>query len=226
MNAHAPILARLSTDVPGWDRAAFERQIAILGELAEAGLQVALAIRDQALAPEGEDAPARADVGLAYARAAKAVRMTLALQRRYIHDLVFQDRFAEPAPQPRARPTAVDRVRHGLATGDLSEAEAVERLDLMLDAVERLEEYEDLSDRIPDRPFDDIVAQICKDLGLDPGWPEQTRERLASSPAGGGGEPPKGVEGACRRTAASPPARPAKSGRPPPSSAWWRAAPA
>jgi hypothetical protein len=184
MNAHSPLTAAaFSTDAPGWERPVFERQIAMLGELAEAGLEVVHAIRDQAVAAKAEDAAShpRVDFGLAYARAAKAVRMTLALQRRYILDLRFEFRHGEPAPAwdapaPKARATEVDRVRHGLATGGLGEAEAVERLDFELDAWERLE---DLDDDIPDGPFNEIVAKLCKDLGLAPDWLERTEEALA-----------------------------------------------
>jgi hypothetical protein len=198
MNAHGPLTAAaFSTDAPGWERPVFEHQIAMLGELAEAGLEVVHAIRDQAVAAKAEDAAShpRVDFGLAYARAAKAVRMTLALQRRYILDLRFEFRHGEPAPAwdapaPKARATEVDRVRHGLATGGLGEAEAVERLDFELDAWERLE---DLDDDIPDGPFNEIVAKLCKDLGLAPDWLERTEEALArvTSPiavamAGGG----------------------------------------
>ena len=59
-------------DDRGWARPLYARQIAVLGELAEAGLEVALAIRDQVktAAAGGEDATSTA---MAYARAARAV---------------------------------------------------------------------------------------------------------------------------------------------------------
>jgi hypothetical protein len=182
MNTHSPLSAAFSTDAPGWERPVFERQIAMLGELAEAGLEVVHAIRDQATLAAAQGAAPRIDFGLAYTRAAKAVRMTLALQRRYVLDLRFEYRHGEPAPAwdapaPKARATCVDRIRHGLATGGLGEAQAVDQLDEALDLYERLEDLDD--DDIPDGPFNEIVAKLCKDLGLAPDWLERTEEKLA-----------------------------------------------
>jgi hypothetical protein len=190
MNAHNPLAAAFSTDAPGWERPAFERQIALLGEVAEAGLEVVHAIRDQAVAANACGAePSRIDFGLAYTRAARAVRMTLALQRRYILDLRFEFRHGEPAPAwdkaPRAPAAAVDRIGHGLATGGLGEAQAVKALNRALDDYERLddeldadERLEDLDDIIPDGPAEALIAKICKDLGLAPDWLQRTEERL------------------------------------------------
>jgi len=184
MNAHSPLADAFATDAPGWDRPAFERQTALLGELAEAGLEVVHVIRDQAVAAGASAEPARIDFGLAYARAARAVRMTLALQRRYILDLRFELRHGEPAPawDSPARKTsvhAVDRISHGLATGGLSEAKAVrqltESLDETLDAWERVE---NLDDDLPEGDVNEIIAKLCKDLGLAPDWLERTEERL------------------------------------------------
>jgi hypothetical protein len=192
MTAHSPLSGAFATDAPGWDRPAFERQIAMLGELAEAGLEVAQAIRDQTLAAaaRGDLSSARIDFGLAYARAAKAVRMTLALQRNYLLDLRFEFRHGEPAPAwdrpaPKPRANEADRIRHGLDTGNLSEAKAVKQLDQTLDLYERLiDRVEDLDDDIPDGPFNEIVGKLCKDLGLAPDWMQRTEARLWSEAAG------------------------------------------
>jgi hypothetical protein len=226
MNARSPLADAFATDAPGWDRPAFERQIALLGELAEAGLEIVHAIRDQAVTAAADGAAAsdpRVDFGLAYARAAKAVRMTLALQRSYHLDLRFEFRHGEPAPAwdrpAKARATEADRIRHGLDTGGLSEAKAVKQLDETLDLYERLTDLvEDLDDDIPDGPFNEIVGKLCKDLGLAPDWLERTEEALArvTSPiavamAGGGPHADPGakpgeervVEGAGRKRYAS-----------------------
>jgi hypothetical protein len=193
MNTPSSLAAAFSTAAPGWERAAFERQIAMLGELAEAGLEVVHAIRDQALVATS----ASIDFGLAYTRAAKAVRMTLSLQRRYILDLRFEFRHGQPAPAwaahaPKAPAGSVDRIRHGLATGGLSEANAVDELEQSLDLYERLE---DLDDEIPDGPFNEIVAKLCKDLGLAPDWLERTEAKLnARPPPQSGGMGPSAEE--------------------------------
>jgi hypothetical protein len=207
MNTRSPLAAAFSTAATGWERPAFERQIAMLGELAEAGLEVVHAIRDQAVAATVDPCP-RIDFGLAYTRAARAVRMTLSLQRRYILDLRFEFRHGEPAPAwdtaPKARASGVDRIRHGLGTGGLGEAKAVKQLDQEIELYERLE---DLEDDIPDGSFNEIVAKLCKDLGLAPDWLERTEEKLAEMaadarppPQSGGGGPLKGVEGAYHRS--------------------------
>ena len=189
MSAQTLTAADFSTDAPGWDRPVFERQIAMLGALAEAGLEVVHAIRDQAVAAAANPEPPRIDFGLAYDRAARAVRMTLALQRRYILDLRFELRHGQPAPAwdaptPKTPADVVDRIGHGLATGGLGEKQAVDQLDDALDLYERLiDRAEDLDDDIPDGPFEEVVRKLCKDLGLAPDWLERTEERLAQGQA-------------------------------------------
>jgi hypothetical protein len=199
MNAHSPLADAFATDAPGWDRPAFERQIALLGEIAEAGLDVVHAVRDQAVAATQSAEPSRIDFGLAYERAARAVRMTLALQRRYILDLKFELRHGEPAPiwdnPARKKPVhAVDRIGHGLTTGGLSEAKAVKQLTQSLDdTLDAWDRVENLDDDLPEGEFNDIIAKVCKDLGLAPDWLERTQERLSARPpsrtavSGGGG---------------------------------------
>ena len=184
MNASSSLAADFATDAPGWDRPAFERQIALLGELAEVGLEVAKAIRDQAVAAAQCPEPPRIDFGLAYDRAARAVRMTLDLQKRYLLNLRFEYRHGQPAPAwdnpARKSPaTAVERIGHGLATGGLSEAKAARALDDTLDLYERLIDHvEDLEDDLPEGSFEEVVAKLCKDLGLAPDWLARTEERL------------------------------------------------
>src|SRR4051794_30180318 len=72
------------------------RQLAMLQELAEIGLQIARAVRDEALAraePVDEDAAPRlspfgsGDLGLIYSRISRAVRQTLALESRIAEGL-------------------------------------------------------------------------------------------------------------------------------------------
>jgi hypothetical protein len=201
MDASSPLTADASvTAAPGWDRAMFEWQIAMLGELAEDGLEIVHAIRDQAVAAAKHPEPSRIDFGLAYTRVSKSMRMTLSLQRRYILDLRFEFRHGQPAPAwdspaPKTPAASVDRIGHGLATGGLSEAKAVDQLEQSLDLYERLDDLiEDLDDEIPDGPFNEILAKLCKDMGLAPDWLERTQARLLERPplqtaVCGGGEP-------------------------------------
>lgn len=73
-------------------RGLIQRQLAVLGRLAEAGLNIALAVERQATAaePATEAEPAdtvqvvQGDVALAYGRVSRAVRLTIALQARLV----------------------------------------------------------------------------------------------------------------------------------------------
>ena len=77
MNAHTP---RPETDAPS----RLERQVALLGDMAEIGLDVAWEIGRQAKA--GPDASALQSIALAYNRVSRAVRLTLMLQSQLIKD--------------------------------------------------------------------------------------------------------------------------------------------
>ena len=114
-------------DAPGAaPRALIERQLWVLGRLAEAGLNVALAIEQQATAAaEAPDAaepaptpePGRVvqgDVALAYARASRAVRLTVALQARLIKDLQALDEQA--ARLRRGEQVEAERARQAMET--------------------------------------------------------------------------------------------------------------
>lgn len=89
------------------------RCLAMLQELAEIGMQMARAVRDEALRGAGadEDAPTSpppspfggADLGLVYSRIARVVRQTLALETRVAADI-------EKARVERAR-TRLDEIR-------------------------------------------------------------------------------------------------------------------
>src|SRR4051794_27850697 len=84
----------------GVARSLIERQLAVLGRLAEVGLNIALAVERQVMALEtgaAEEGSPRAGspeavqvvqgLALAYGRVSRAVRLTLALQSRLMKDL-------------------------------------------------------------------------------------------------------------------------------------------
>jgi hypothetical protein len=76
-----------------WARPLYARQIDFLGELAERGMEMARDIADPAKAADTiETAQACA---MAYARVARAVRMTLLLQARFIKELKAYDSNAD-----------------------------------------------------------------------------------------------------------------------------------
>lgn len=196
MSAHAPILSATTTPSceafgeAGWSRPILDRQIAMLGELAEAGLQIALAIRDQAVGRDVEAASVvTGDISLAYARVSRAVRMTLALQIQVIAEIDAlkieaaeataaavlkdkHDRFFGKRPQQER----VKRIVGRIASAEHDSRDIVERI--TREALERLED-EDLYGDMLSRPFSDIVADICRDLGLSPDWAALAREPWA-----------------------------------------------
>jgi hypothetical protein len=183
--------------------ALIHRQLAMLGRLAEAGLNVVLAIEKQALAaladepaaaPEGAapqtplqtppQTPA-ADLALAYHRASRAVRMTIALQARLLADLQALDerdeRYAKAArtehrQQQAQRKARVEKILERVIEAQV--ADEVEADRLTQEACERLED-DDIYGELMARPFSEIIDRICKDLGLDPDWSALAQEAWA-----------------------------------------------
>ncbi len=164
-----------------------ERQLRLLRELAEIGMDIARAVRAEALAREdaaveGAAAPARsrfagADLGLVYSRVARAVRQTLALETR-VSDEIETVR----VERERRRQTASEIARHDRqidirgfvaeaieAEGDSSDWSETKVERLLNDLDERLEDG-DYDDTLADAPIADLVARICFDLGLTPDW--------------------------------------------------------
>jgi hypothetical protein len=172
-------------DAPRWARPLHERQIALLGQLAEAGLAMALMVKDQAqaLAAEGGVEPGVLE-GLtrAYGRVARATRLTLMLQDRLIKDLVAVDkRIAHEAGwdrdvQTRDRKARVERILARVAARQHDDIETIFRLEA--EAAERLDQ-DDLYGPLLARPVSELVAMIAHDLGLDPDWPQLAEEAWA-----------------------------------------------
>jgi hypothetical protein len=163
-----------------------ERQLAMLQELAEIGMQMARAVRDEALARAGatdEDAPARpspfggGDLGLVYARIARAVRQTLALETR-VAEGIEKARTEQAHSQVAAIRTAFEERQHAVRdyVADAIEAEAAERgtpekdIERLMDNLDERLEDGDYDDALADAPIGDLVARICADLGVTPDW--------------------------------------------------------
>ena len=183
-----------------WTRPLVERQLQMLGELAEIGLEVARAVERQAKTAGSEVDAQR--LAMAYARAARALRMTIALQARLIDDLgARQDaatRKRAVAEQADDDALAVRQETHKVRVVGIVERviEAV-RQDLDFDEVSRLVlkaetllDDEDLYDDVLSRPIGELVARICRDLGLSPDWPRLAEEAWAKK------EIESGVQGA------------------------------
>jgi hypothetical protein len=154
--------------------ALIDRQLAMLTRLAEIGMEIAEAAgrRACALAEGGEAAPSLVaqgpDPGLAYARAARAVRLTIALQSRLAKDLAALDEAqarANGAEAARRRDRAHAHVEQA-AEDQRDDTDEVEALSSR--AWERLTDLDD--DDLLLRPIGEVVARICEDLGLSPAF--------------------------------------------------------
>jgi hypothetical protein len=171
-----------------WARPMLERQLQMLGRLAEAGLEIALALEAQA---KGGAPVVQGDVAMAYNRVARAVRQTIMLQSRLIEAL--QDFETGKAGRKAAARASAARIVRGVIdddrTNDAERAERAERL--AAEAAERLRE-EDFSDLLA-RPFGEAVAEICKDLGLSPDW-LALAEDCAAAEAALAGKPGEAAE--------------------------------
>jgi hypothetical protein len=145
-----------------WARPLADRQLQMLGRLAEAGLEIAVALEAQA---KGGEAVVQGDVAMAYSRVARAVRQTIMLQSKLIEAL--QESETGRAGRKAAARASAARIVRGVIEDDRSnDVERAERL--TTEAAERLRE-EDFGDLLA-RPFAEAVAEICKDLGLSPDW--------------------------------------------------------
>ena len=185
-------------------RARIEDQLAMLTRLAQVGMAIAedcgrqvahaASHAGQPADPEAPAPPApRHDPGLVFARVARAVRMTIALQSRLAKDLDEFDKAQARAEDWRRfdrRQRLSRQVREaahvlvttrreaeqGASDDPWSEFPAETEIEKMSAvAYERLVDAED--GRLLGRPFDEVVAQICRDLGMTP---DRTARLLAS----------------------------------------------
>ncbi len=179
-NAAAPELARTL----------LERQLWVLGQLAEGGLEIARAIERRAISDESPDAVLDA-APLAYARVARAVRMTILLQSKLIADLqTLEAKAAHEDAQANSlngtqrvcrvhdQKRRIGRTVARIVWADGQDYERAQRLGR--ETVERLEQDELYGD-ILTRPFSEIIAQICQDMGLEPNWPQLAEEAWAKA---------------------------------------------
>ncbi len=205
-----------------WARPLIERQLALLGRLAEAGLEIALAVERQATGQQAQDeAPVAADVSLAYARVSRAVRLTVALQSKRIEALQALESGAVSARDEAqdiarrltpeyGRKARVERIVERVIKTEYEKADAEEieeTLDRMLiEAGERLDDEDQYGD-VLDRPLSELVADICRDLGLKPDWSVLSQEpwAVAELESGEIGAPLSKLEPAFPLDAARPP---------------------
>ena len=195
-----------------------ERHSSVLRELAEIGMDLARALRTHALAEP--DAARAADVGLVFSRVSRAIRQTVALEAKLDADRETRAERAQAAQSVRdgeaRKIRAVRQRKHirGLvhcAIKDTADPNEVENL--CFDSREHLNDLDDTD--FEDRPIADIIAGICRNLGLNP-----DAVRLAEEP--GMAEAPHPV---IPNTPPDPPPTPASPNQGPvmPRNEWWNA---
>lgn len=161
-----------------WARPILERQLALLGRLAEIGLAVAEDI--QAEKTGGSESPA-----LAFSRVSRAVRLTVMLQSRLIEEIDAKDADADIAAgnarflRSEAHKARVERIVERVAQD--RDEDVLDRL--IVEAGERLDD-QDLYGDVLTKPVGELVARICADLGLDADWARLAEEEWARAEAG------------------------------------------
>jgi hypothetical protein len=145
------------------------RHLRILARLADIGMELVEHVRQQVF--EDDVPPAGVDPVLAFARLAKAVRQTVALEAK-----VAAGGFDTPMPVVRggAKPEGAWRswdskskakVRQKVEEAIASDADATDTEDLLRDLNERLDDPE-YGDEMSNRPIGMIVGLICGALGV------------------------------------------------------------
>jgi hypothetical protein len=208
----APCPAPSPGDAPASARARIERQMARLDRLAEIGMEIAEACgRDAramaAAANEADAAPApeprrehSRDLGLVFARVARAVRMTIALEQRLAGDLADLDRAELRAQQDRTakRRRHLGRLIQAAAEASVEARRAAETPAQAWARRDDPEAVEDEIDRVADEAyerlieaeagdpwggsFDEVVAAVARDLGLSADGCARLRRLVAAPP--------------------------------------------
>jgi hypothetical protein len=173
-------------DRPDAAAARRERQLAILDDLAEAGREIALALKGRivetaAAEPDPASAIEYADLTRAFDRASRATRMAIALSRQVEKDEM------PPAPSP-ARETRAERA--GRVRRIMRRVTRLAFKDgLALDALDRHVSERlfdpDITGDLEGRPIGAIVAEICDHFGLPPCWPDFADEAWAQAEIAG-----------------------------------------
>jgi hypothetical protein len=182
-----------SDPADAWERALLDHQIESLNRLAAMGMTIAGAIERQVTAAEpGEEAAVLHHAALDFGRISRAVRMSFALQSRLIADFktppaargaatpeaaeavdirwLGEDDLAFETPAPpfaALRDSKLGKVIRHIAECTVEDQERLERV--FAEAAERLEQ-DDIHRLVATRPFGEVIALICRDLGLEPDW--------------------------------------------------------
>jgi hypothetical protein len=169
-------------DPAAWGQAVLRRQVERLEALAETGLALAQRIAQA-------DIAAPADVAMAFSRVSRAVRLACLLQARLIKDAdearreaddqrrTQDDRDRIDANQARRdRKARVEAIVERVAWTETEDEDRTESL--LVEAAERLDS-DDIYGDVLNRPLGELVALICRDLGLEPDWDGLAQEAWA-----------------------------------------------
>jgi hypothetical protein len=179
-----------------WARPMLQRELEVLGELAELGLKMARTIVAQANGEATAEPVIQGDLPLAFSRVSRAARMAVLLQARLIQEIKdggrkraaededegpvqWEVEWVDEDPPWVAREAARDEAEAG-------ESRETERMES--ERPERLER-DDIYADLMTLSKEELVARIRRDLGVG-------ADQCATSPVYGGGGPLKGVEGA------------------------------
>ncbi|HVJ53003.1 MAG TPA: hypothetical protein VM689_11095 [Aliidongia sp.] len=197
------------------------KDVRLLEELIDIGMDLARSVREQALDPDGKLGAGEA--ATAFAHITKSVRLTIALKNKLIEDRDRATRkraeAAESEAQQRRRTLAwnrsnerVRRVKHAVRQAIERDVDESDVENLLADLNERLEDEDILAD-LRERSVSEVVARICRGLGIKPDWRLWEGEdwAIAEAEAGVPGSPYAG-----RRPAANSDRPPAGAEEPAP----------
>jgi hypothetical protein len=167
-----------------------ERQAARLERLAEAGMELVEALTAQArgTGPKVVDG----DVGLAFSRVSRAVRMAILLHHQLSQGAADSAKAAEEAgrraeaERKKAHVARAVRIVERVAM-DHCQVEPSRIGDYVYAARERLED-DDIYGLAAARPVGELVAMICRDFGLEPDWDALEQEAWAQAEIASGAE--------------------------------------
>jgi hypothetical protein len=186
-------------------RALLEKQLGVLDQMVDAGLQIVLALQ-----PTGPDDAA---IGLSYHRVTRAVRLTQAMQKQVLSDIIALDQPAAPqADKPAPNPAASrrNRVRAVVERVILAEQGGGREFERLSKIAERLLEDEDFCEDVLDLPMSELIDRVCHDLGLSPEWLRLAEEAWArreveTGPVGAPLKDPVAFDAAVKAAKAPPP---------------------
>jgi hypothetical protein len=160
-----------------------ERKLAILSELAEAGLEIALALKGRIiettnLEPDPAAVGEYADLARAFDRVSRAVRLSIALRDKLLNAADSRPGRDTTQETRNERAGRVRRIVRRVAKADFKDGLLLEAVDRHVG--ERLNDR-DITGDLLGRPIGELVAKICADLGLMPRWRELAEEAWAQA---------------------------------------------